>query len=46
MLTYVGKGYSQSFTDNYDRIIDELNIGDKAIELIKSRPCGPAIIWS
>lgn len=34
MLTYIGKGYSKKFTDNYDRIIDELNKGDATIELI------------
>lgn len=31
MLTYVGKGYSQAFTDNYDRIIERLVRGEEII---------------
>jgi hypothetical protein len=33
MLTYIGRGYSPGFTDNYDRIADRLNTGE-AIELV------------
>lgn len=45
MLTYIGKGYSQSFTDNYDRIINQLNMGDKTIELINGPDdmCAPRL---
>ncbi|MEJ1119686.1 DUF1284 domain-containing protein [Phyllobacterium sp. CCNWLW109] len=31
MLTYVGKGYSQAFTDNYDRVIERLAGGEEII---------------
>jgi uncharacterized protein len=31
MLTYVGKGYSQAFTDNYDKIIARLADGEEII---------------
>lgn len=31
MLTYVGKGYSQAFTDSYDRIIERLAGGEEII---------------
>ena len=31
MLTYVGKGYSQAFTDNYDRIIARLGRGEEIL---------------
>lgn len=45
MLTYTGKGYSQSFTDNYDRIIDELNKGNKTIKLVSGADdiCAPRL---
>lgn len=45
MLTYIGKGYSQAFVDNYSRIIDELNTGDKTIELINGADdiCAPRL---
>ncbi len=31
MLTYVGKGYSQAFIDNYDRVIARLAAGEEII---------------
>lgn len=31
MLTYVGKGYSQAFTDNYNRVIERLVRGEEII---------------
>lgn len=31
MLTYVGKGYSQAFTDNYDTIVARLAAGEDII---------------
>ncbi|MHC1547709.1 DUF1284 domain-containing protein [Phyllobacterium sp. K27] len=31
MLTYVGKGYSQAFTDNYDGVIARLGTGEEII---------------
>jgi uncharacterized protein len=45
MLTYIGKGYSQAFIDNYSRIIHELNTGDKTIELINGADdiCAPRL---
>ena len=33
MLTYVGKGYTQSFTVNYDRVAERLNRGEE-IEIV------------
>lgn len=31
MLTYIGKGYSPAFTDNYDRIIARLSAGEDIV---------------
>ncbi|MCX8292996.1 DUF1284 domain-containing protein [Phyllobacterium sp. 0TCS1.6A] len=45
MLTYVGKGYSEAFVDNYDRIIARLSAGEDV--LICEGPddvCGPLLV--
>ncbi len=34
MLTYVGKGYTSGFVENYDRVADRLNAGEEDIELL------------
>lgn len=34
MLTYVGKGYTSGFVENYDRVADRLNAGEEDIELV------------
>lgn len=34
MLTYVGKGYTSGFVENYDRVADRLNAGGEDIELV------------
>jgi hypothetical protein len=44
MLTYVGKGYSPAFTDNYDKVIARLVAGEDI--LIKAGPddiCEPLL---
>lgn len=44
MLTYVGKGYTQSFTVNYDRVAERLNGGEE-IEIISGPDdiCAPLL---
>lgn len=34
MLTYVGKGYTSGFVENYDRVAARLNAGEEDIELV------------
>ena len=34
VLTYIGKGYSQNFTDNFDALVDQLNSGINKIQLV------------
>jgi hypothetical protein len=34
MLTYVGKGYTSGFVENYDRVATRLNAGEEDIELV------------
>ncbi len=34
MLTYVGKGYTSGFVENYDRVAARLNTGEEDIELV------------
>ncbi len=34
MLTYVGKGYTSGFVENYDRVAARLNAGAEDIELV------------
>lgn len=45
MLTYIGKGYSQNFTENYDAIIEKLNEPHSMIEIIKGPDdiCAPRL---
>lgn len=49
MLTYIGKGYSPAFTENFDRIIESINQGNIRIEIVSGpddicapRLCDPA----
>ncbi|MGP4665528.1 DUF1284 domain-containing protein [Agrobacterium pusense] len=34
MLTYVGKGYTSGFVENYDRVAARLNAGEEDVELV------------
>ena len=34
MLTYMGKGYTSGFVENYDRVGARLNAGEEDIELV------------
>jgi hypothetical protein len=45
MLTYIGKGYSEAFIQNYDHLIDRLNTGDCEIILINGPDdmCAPRL---
>lgn len=45
MLTYVGKGYSQSFTENYDVLIKKLNKGNVWVEVVSTPDdiCAPRL---
>ena len=45
ILTYVGKGYSQAFIDNFDQIIEDLNGGSSRIKLVNKPDdiCAPRL---
>lgn len=45
MLTYIGKGYTEKFTHNYNRIIDDINNGNNEILLIDGADdiCAPRL---
>jgi hypothetical protein len=34
ILSYVGKGYSQSFTDNFDALMERINKGEREVEIV------------
>ena len=35
ILNYIGKGYSESFTQNYDHITQRINQGEHAIKIVR-----------
>lgn len=45
MLTYIGKGYSRAFTDNFKTITTALNTGNATIEIVRGPDdiCAPRL---
>ncbi|HCK33249.1 MAG: 2Fe-2S ferredoxin [Micavibrio sp.] len=45
ILTYVGKGYSKPFTENFDAICERINQGERNVEIIKGPDdvCAPRL---
>lgn len=45
VLTYVGKGYSPAFTENFDTIIDTLNAGTHTLQMVSGPDdiCAPRL---
>jgi len=45
ILTYIGKGYTKNFTDNYDEVIRKLDKGDCEVQIISGPDdiCSPRL---
>lgn len=39
ILTYIGKGYDAEFTDNFTRVMERINAGERDIAIVKGPDC-------